>query len=147
VSAIVPDTGDITRWRATGGGHDLTDLVLSGRITGVKAECFAGAKPGSIRARVQVQLSLNRGPAAAGRDAAVAYFVAVTRGDTILDKAVYPVRTTFPPNIDAITLTGEEVDLVLPTPKGVSGPDYTVEYGFQLTPAELANNRAQPKSP
>jgi hypothetical protein len=147
VSAIVPDTGDVTHWRSgpPGSNHDVTDLVLSGRITGVVANCFAGAKPGSIRAKVKVELTLNRGPAATGRAADVAYFVAVTRGDTILDKAVYPIHTTFPPNIDQLKLVGDEVDLVLPTPKGVSGPDYTVETGFQLSPEELADNRARAK--
>jgi hypothetical protein len=147
VSAILPDTGDITRWRpgAPATTRDLTDLVLSGRLTAVKAECFAGTKPDSIRAKVQVQLALNRGPAAPGRTADVAYFVAVTRGDAILDKAVYPLHVTFPPNTDSITLVGSEVNMVIPTPKGVSGPDYTVAFGFQLTPEELAANRAQDK--
>ncbi len=143
VSEIVPEAGDITRWR--GSGHDVTDLALSGKITGVKADCFAGEKPGTIRGRVQVQLALNRGPAASGRSVSVQYFVAVTRGQNILDKAVYPIQATFPPNVDTLSFTGEEVNLVFPTPKGVSGPDYTVEYGFQLSPEELAANRAKEK--
>jgi hypothetical protein len=142
-SAILPDTGDITRWRtvSSGSSHDVTDLVLAGRVTGVIANCFAGDKPATIRAKVQVAFTLNRGPAAAGRSADVAYFMAVTRGDTILDKAVFPVHAVFPPNIDELKLVGEEVNLVIPTPKGISGPDYTVETGFQLSPQELAANR------
>jgi hypothetical protein len=140
-SAYLPDGSDITRYRR--GGHDISDLVLNARITKVDAHCAAGDKPSELRAWLQVAMKLTRGPAARGRDAELSYFIAVSRGDRILDKAVYPIHVTFPANIDGIDYTTDRVDLVMPTPKGVSGPDYTVTVGFQLTPDELSVNRTR----
>ena len=142
---ILSDAGDITRLRVggPGTGRDVTDQVLTGRITRIDGKCMAGKDPAHIRASVTVSLTLSRGPAMAGRQADVTYFVAVTRGQTILDKAEFTVHGSFPPNIDELRITGEPVDMVLPTPKGVTGPDYTITTGFQLTPQELAANRAR----
>jgi len=139
---ILSDAGDITRYRA-GGGRDVTDLVLSGRITRIDGHCSAAKDPNHIRANVVISLTLTRGPAATGRTVDVAYFVAVTRGNNILDKAVIPVHATFDSNIDVLRIASDPIEMVIPTPKGVSGPDYTVTTGFQLTPQELAANRAR----
>jgi hypothetical protein len=140
-SAYLPDGSDLTRYRR--GGHDITDLVLNARISKIDAHCAAGDKTTELRAWLQVAIKLQRGPAAKGRSADLAYFIAVSRGDQILDKAVYPVHVTFPANIDSVDITTDRVDMVIPTPKGVGGPDYTVTVGFQLTPDELGVNRTR----
>lgn len=137
-AAILGDAADLSRY--SGRGADLTDLVLDGRITGLAGHCERGDKD-RLNTAVAVSMQLQRGPAARGRAAEVAYFVSVVEGDRILDKRVFPVRAEFPPNTDTIRVTGDEVDMSLPTPANRSGAAYRVLVGFQLQPDELALNR------
>jgi hypothetical protein len=136
--AILADAGDLTRY--SGRGQDLTDLVLDGRITGVSGECKRGDN-NVLDTTIKVSLDITRGPAAHGGAAEFAYFVAVTRNGVILDKQVYPLRAEFPTNTDRLRLSSDEVQLLLPIPKGLSGAAYTVLVGFQLDQAELDLNR------
>ncbi len=139
-AAILRDANDLLRYR--GAGRDLTDSVLAGRITNIGGSCTRDG-PTVVAATVTVGLELTRGPAARGRTADVAYFVAVSRGDRVLDKQVYHIRPEFPENTDRIRLSGDSVDLRLPVREGQGAGDYQVTVGFQLTPQELAANRAR----
>lgn len=136
--AILRDANDLLRYR--GNGRDLTDSVLEGRITGISGSCKRdGSK--TVAATVSVGMELTRGPAAASGIANVAYFVAVSEGDRVLDKQVYTLRAEFPENTDRLRLTGDSVDLALPVTDKKSADAYQITVGFQLTPAELQANR------
>lgn len=137
-AAIVRDGADLARYR--GPGQDLTDLALNGRITGLQGKCTR-ADRGAVLATVTVGIELTRGPAAPGRTAELAYFVAVSQGERILDKRVFPLRAEFPPNTDRVRLTGDDVELRLPTPPGTDASSYSIQVGLQLTPDELERNR------
>ena len=137
---ILRDASDLQRFR--GGGRDLLDTVLQGRITSINGVCKPGGA-GRVAATVSVGLELMRGPAAPGRTAEVAFFVAVSRGERVLDKQVYAVRAAFPENTDRVRLSGDAVDLALPVSKDVGADAYQIAVGFQLTPEELAVNRAR----
>lgn len=137
-AAIVRDGADLTRYR--GPGQDLTDLTLNGRITGLQGKCNR-ADRGAVLATVTVGIELTRGPAAPGRTADLAYFVAVSQGERILDKRVFALRAEFPPNTDRVRLTGDDVELRLPTPPGMDASAYRIQVGLQLTPDELDRNR------
>ncbi len=88
-----------------------------------------------------VKLDLTRGPASRSASEDVAYFVSVSKGQTILDKKVYRLTASFPGNSDRARLTTDEVDLVLPVDDKTQGDAYSILVGFQLTPAELDFNR------
>ena len=90
---------------------------------------------------VSVGMDLTRGPASPSRTATVAYFIAVTDGDRVLDKRVFPLRADFPANTDRVRLSGEDVDLRLPVTDKKTAAAYQVTVGFQLTPDELEVNR------
>ena len=138
-ASILGDAADLTRYR--GAGQDVTDMVLSGRITGLSGSCKRAGNGAVVLTTVNVGLDLTRGPAAPGRAANAAYFVALTHGDTILAKQVYRLHATFPPNTDRVRLTGDEVQVQVPN-KGKEGAGaYRVIVGFELTPQELATNR------
>lgn len=137
-SAILRDAADLQRYR--GSGRDLTDRVLIGRITGLKGACKRDGA-GVVDTTVSVGLELTRGPAAPGRRADVAYFVAVTDGDRILDRQVFPLRAEFPPNTDRLSLIGDEVDLRLPVSAKKTAAAYKIWVGFVLTPIEAEANR------
>ena len=137
-ASIVRDGGDLRRYR--GPGQDLTDLVLEARITGFKGRC-GRADAGAVLATVAVGIELTRGPAARGRITEISYFVAVSQGERILDKRVFSVGAEFPSNTERVRLTGDEVELRLPTPAGTDASAYRIQVGLQLTPEELEANR------
>lgn len=137
--SIPRDFSDLHRYR--GAGRDLTDSVLEGRISGVNGSC---ARDGAriVAVTVSVALELTRGPAATGRTADVAYFVAVSEGEgRILDKQTFRLRAEFAPNADRVRLAGDEVELRLPVTPERTAAAYRVSVGFELAPAELEVNR------
>ncbi len=140
-TAILSDAADITR--TNGRGQDVTDTVMDGRITGLKGTCRDSEDRKTLDASVRVGMDVGRGPAAAGRTGQVPYFVAVSRDGRILDKRVMTLDVAFPPNVDRLHVEGEPVSLAFPLPKGVTGASYRITVGFQLTPDELAANRAR----
>lgn len=140
--SISDGTGDVRVYRPT--GHDLTDLQLTGRVEGIHGVCKPATK-GMLAARMTVNFSVVRGPASTRNSADVPYFVAVMKGGEILDKKLYSIHVDFPPNTDTVRPAGEQVDLALPLDAKTSGASYTVLAGFQLTPDELAYNRAHPE--
>lgn len=137
---ILGDAADLRRYRDD--SRDLTDLRINGRVTGIAGKCSAG-EGATLHTELSVAFSVARGPAAASRSADLTYFVAVVRQGDILDKQDLPLHVNFPANTDQVHVTGAPVTLTLPTPKGVSGAAYQVLVGFQLSPAELAENRAR----
>lgn len=143
VPSIPRDTSDLRRYR--GAGRDITDSVLDGRITGVEGSCARGDR-GFVTSTISVGLELTRGPAAPGRINDIAYFVAVSEGDRILDKHVYTLRAEFPANAERLRLSGDEVQLQLPVTASKTAAAYRVSVGFQLTPEELQVNRTRPRS-
>ena len=139
-AAIVQDGGDLRRYR--GSGQDLTDLVLEGRVTGLNGRCGRGGAD-AVLATVSVSIELTRGPAAPGRTAELAYFIAVSQGERILDKRVFQLGAEFPPNTDRVRLSGDDVELRLPAPGGANAGAYRIQVGLQLTPEEMQLNRSR----
>jgi hypothetical protein len=139
--SILRDANDLSRYR--GAGRDITDSVLDGRITGISGSCKRDG-PDAVAATVNVGIELVRGPAATSRVADIAYFVAVSDGERVLDKQVYQLRAEFPQNTDRVRLSGDSVDLRLPVTDKKTAAAYQVTVGFQLTPAELQLNRTRP---
>lgn len=138
-TVINRDAADLSRFR--GAGRDLTDLVVSGRVTGLNGACTRTSSTVTT-VSMSVALELTRGPAARGRTTEVAYFVAVSLGDQILDKRVFRFQPEFPSNSDRLRLTGDVVTLALPVSTKLTAANYKVQAGFQLTPEELAVNRS-----
>ncbi len=132
--SILSDASNLNRYR--GSGRDFLDTTLQGRVVSINGSCRQDSKD-FVAATVSVGIELTRGPAAAGRETDVPFFVAVTEGDRVLDKQVYTIRAVFPENTDRLRLSGDSVDLRLPVTETLHADAYRVTVGFQLTPAEL----------
>jgi hypothetical protein len=138
---LIPALADMTRYAGPGPAHDITDLILQARVVAVNGSCEPGGDRSVLPVKVQVTVSIQRGPAMKGRDADVPVFLAVTEGDNVRDKKVFPVHLAFPPNVDRLTLNSGDIDLALPVSADKSGAAYGIIAGFQLTPDELTANR------
>lgn len=138
---LLPQAGDLTLYRPGSSGRDLTDLALRGRVVKVAGTCQPGPTSQALDATLKVTMQLDRGPGMAGRTTPVSYFVAVARGDQILDKHIYTDNVTFPRNVDQVYLESDPVFMRIPISANLSGAAYTVWVGFQLTPQQMAANR------
>jgi hypothetical protein len=143
--AIIAEAGDFDRYRGDSPGpHDLTELELHARITGVRGSCVLPGGTNMLSVAISVIVELTRGPAMQGRSTQISYFVTELQGDTIIDKQSLVSPVVFPPNVDRMTLGSGDLNLALPVTSDKTGASYTVLVGFQLTPAEMeANIRRQ----
>jgi hypothetical protein len=146
IPKLVPALADVTRYNRPGNTHDITDLVVGGRITAINVTCRQGETRASLDTSVVIGLSVARGPAMQGRDADVPVFLAITIGQDVRDKRVFPVHVSFPPNVDRVPVTSPPIDMLVPVSDSVTGASYTVIAGFQLTPDELSTNQASPQA-
>lgn len=135
---VLGDAADLTRF--TPNGQDVTDMVLSARISSVPATCKAGPK-GHVLATLKAVITVTRGPAAQGRDALVPYFVAIQNNGQVIEEQDYAVAVTFPPNVGRVTVAGEDILLDIPATAQNPAWQYQVFVAFRLTPEELAYNR------
>ncbi len=136
---LLPDASTLSRYR--GAGRDLSDLVLTARLTDVKGACagLLGVKLEGAHAHVVMVVS--RGPAATSSEADIPYGLGVVRNGQILDEARYVQHVVFPPNVSTVQVNGQELQMKLPTAKKVSGPDYHLYFWLQLSSEQLAENR------
>jgi hypothetical protein len=133
---------DVTRYAGDGRSHDLTDMVIQARIVTVGGECHAGDDKSLLPATVHIGMTVLRGPAMNGREADLDVFLAVTEGEAVRDKRIFPVHVVFPPNVDRLTMSSPDITLSLPVSANKTGASYGIISGFQLSPEELAANRA-----
>jgi hypothetical protein len=138
---LEPELAQLTRYAGAGPAHDLTDLIVQARVTAVNGECAAGDNKAILPAKLQIAISVQRGPAMKGRETDVPVFLAVTEGETVRDKKLFDVHVVFPPNVDRLTMKSAEIDLNLPVSNEKTGAAYVIYTGFQLSPDELAANR------
>lgn len=140
--SLAPNAGQLTRF--AGAGRDASDLVLRARITAVPAKCADGDDRGHVRATLHVEAELTRGIAARGEAPRPGYFVAVTEAGRVLQKQDFVLPAKFPANGDYANVIGDDIELVLPVAKGSNAAVYHIYVGFQMSPEELAYNRAHP---
>jgi hypothetical protein len=136
-TAILGNAADLSTYRPGSSSRDLIDLVVHAGIVGVRGSCREGDRKNQLAVTLNVLVELTRGPAMPGREVDVPVFVAVTDGDKILDKYAYLMHAVFPSNVDRVTLTPGDTNIVLPVTTARSGAAYTIVTGFQLPPNQL----------
>ena len=143
--AILADGADVTRFQGAG-VRDLTAMVIDARIAGFDARCdYAGRDRRMLDVRVTPRFQAERGPAAQGRTADLGWFVALSNADDteVLDRQAFTTRVTFGANAPRASVNGQTARLQVPIGDGAAAIDYLVRISFQLTPQELAQNRAR----
>jgi hypothetical protein len=143
--AILAEGSELTRYRP-GAQRDLAQMAFDAKIIGFDARCdFAGRDRRALEVRLTPRFGAERGPAADGRAVDLPWFVAVTDADdsNVLDRVPASTRLTFPANVGRAEATGTPVTLTLPMGEERRATDYAVRVSFQLTPDDLAHNRAR----
>jgi len=137
-AGILKDAQRLTKF-LPGPGRDLTDVVFQVRLANVRTKC-AYDKSG-VKIDMLVDISAERGPADKSRKAVFAYFVAIANpaGD-ILARERFTALIPFVPNISR-AMASEELEQMIPLPRGRSAENYRIIIGLQVTREELEFNR------
>jgi len=134
---------DAGRYVEFKGGQESSSAVgFTGEIQGVSAGC-AYKSDDPIRVNMNVLFELGRGPQAEGSSKTYRYWVAVTdRNREVLAKQTFELPVNFPAGQDRVykseTIEGIVIPRATPT---VSGANFEVLVGFEVTPEMAAFNR------
>ncbi|MDV6329804.1 Tat pathway signal sequence domain protein [Asticcacaulis sp. 201] len=114
----------------------------TGEINGIESECaYKGTDP--IQVGMDISFSLGRGPQADGQTKVYKYWVAVTERDSaVLAKQEFELPVTFAPGQDRVDLNTRLQGIYIPRKDiSVSGSNFEVLVGFEVTPQMAAFNR------
>ena len=118
------------------------DVGYTGEIQNISSICaYKGDAP--IVVKASILFELGRGPKAEGRGKTYRYWVAVTdRNHAVLNKQVFDLPVNFPAGQDRVYSTQNVGEIVIPRKDGkVSGANFEVLIGFEVTPLMAAFNR------
>ncbi|MEP0069799.1 hypothetical protein [Pyruvatibacter sp.] len=139
-AGILTDAERMTEYRE-GSGRDITDVAYTWELLDAVADCsYSGS---TIDVDYALSMSVSVGPAATRSVVSAPIFVAVTRaGESVLQKTTFDAEVEFEP--------GQRTAVYTRTFKGLefevgedNGALYDIVLGFQLTPAQVNENRAR----
>ncbi len=120
----------------------ISNVGFTAEIQSVRSLCrYRDDDP--IRANLEIDFGFGRGPAAAGREHTYTYWVAVTRrNQSVIHKEFFPIEVRFDRDEER-TFVRETIDeIVIPRASStVSGNNFEIIVGFELTPEQLEFNR------
>jgi hypothetical protein len=123
-------------------GKLYSDIAFTGEITDVRLFCrYTGKVP--LEAEVEIDFAFGKGPMAAGNSADYPYFVAVTRRNgKVLAKEYFTTEAEF--GRGKVAGKTELVNRIqIPrADESISGVNFEIVVGFDLTAEQLAFNRA-----
>ncbi len=132
--AIVGDMGTLTRFK--GEGRTTDDVQYTASIMDVTTECAEGE---SVQNTVTFYVGGNTGPAFAGREVTIPYFVAVLKDNSqIVSKEIYDVTLRF--DRDGFARSREVVRQLVPTIEQARRYNYEVLLGFQMDAQDVVYN-------
>jgi len=121
--------------RTAGNSNDVSARIIDARVTGVAGTCKPRGDHGE-RVVFRIGFAATNGLASRAESQTLSYFVAITDGERIIDKGVYPVRFDFRNGADQAVATTKPIRLDFP--RAPQSAKQQVLVGFQMTPSELA---------
>jgi hypothetical protein len=117
-------------------------VAYTGEINDLNAACeYRDAQP--ITVHVRLNFALGRGPQATSSQRTYRYWVAVTqRNQAVLAKEYFDLPVTFPAGQDRVRIEETLGNITIPRANiGVSGSNFEILVGFDVTPEQAAFNR------
>lgn len=145
LSAVLSETSKMVVLR--GSGQAATDVALTAEISPPRLECDYDPSTRVDNIDMNFPLILTKGPAANGDQTQITYFIAlVNMAGEVIAKRAYQRQVNFEGKQSFIA-TESVQNLVLTLGPGTVPTDHRILIGFQLTPAQLAYNRARTALP
>ncbi|HEX8232507.1 MAG TPA: Tat pathway signal sequence domain protein [Caulobacteraceae bacterium] len=133
---------DAARYQEFAGGRESASTVgYTGEIQGVRSRCaYKEGEP--IQVSLATTFALGKGPQAQGDGKTYRYWVAVTRrNSSVLAKQWFDLPVSFGGD-ERATITDEIEQITIPRAnKDVSGANFEILVGFEVTPEMAAFNR------
>ncbi len=137
-AGILKDAQRLTQF-LPGPGRDLTDVVFQVKLTNVRTKCSYGKS--GVKIDMMVDIAAERGPADKSRKAVFAYFVAIANpAGTVLARERFTALSPVSPTVSRAQAS-EELEQIIPLPRGRSAENYRIIVGLQVTREELEFNR------
>ncbi len=130
--AVLSQASHVTR--SANGQNDLGAMIFDARVTGVAGACKTIGKHRAMLT-FRIGFAATSGPAATASQAQLTYFIALTQGDTIIDKKLYPVKFDFANGATQAVATTTPIRIELPNAPRSAAQQILV--GFQMSPAEM----------
>lgn len=139
---VLGQGADLTRYRP-GAVRDLTTLEWDARLTGISGGCNPGRNNRSIEVTLAAAFTVERGVGAEGRLVELPWFVAVVdaKDERILSRRSFVEGVGFARNETRTAVESGSISLSLPVGENRRASDYRILVSFELTPAELEQNR------
>ena len=118
------------------------NISFTGEMQGVRGLCrYVDADP--IRMNMEIDMAFGRGPAATSDRQTYRYWVAVTRrGRAPIEKVYFDVNVRFPRGEQVVNVRERIEEIVIPRANpDISGENFEILVGFELTPEQLQFNR------
>jgi hypothetical protein len=140
---VVGSLYDASRLVEVGAAERHENVGFTASIEGANGFCrYVGKNP--LTMGITVDFAFGKGPAAQGDTRSYRYFVAVTRRDSVvLAKEYFTVDARFRPGQTVIRKRETIEGITIPrATETISGTNFEVVVGFELTPEQLAFNRS-----
>ena len=140
VAVILADAGQMAVFKP-GSPQDLSGEAYRVMLTGARTDCDINKKTGETNSSLRLDFRATRAPSADGAQYSVPYFVAVTRGDQLIEKRILTVRFSFAPGASSATFDESPDDFDIHVENGHFPYEYQLMAGFQMSPAQVEYNK------
>lgn len=138
---VLYDTARVVKFNQPN-NQRYANIEFTGEMQGVHGLCrYVDADP--ITMNMEIEMAFGRGPAATSDRQTYRYWVAVTRrGRAPIEKVYFDVDVRFPRGEQVVTRRERIEQIVIPRANSeVSGENFEILVGFELTPEQLQFNR------
>jgi hypothetical protein len=138
---VLYDTARVVQFNQPG-SQRYANITFTGEMQGVRGLCrYVDADP--IRMNMEIDMAFGRGPAATSDRQTYRYWVAVTRrGRAPIEKVYFDLDVRFPRGEQVVNVRERIEEIVIPRAnQDISGENFEILVGFELTPEQLQFNR------
>ncbi len=138
---VLYDTARVVQFNQPG-SQRYANITFTGEMQGVRGLCrYVDADP--IRMNMEIEMAFGRGPAATSDRQTYRYWVAVTRrGRAPIEKVYFDLDVRFPRGEQVVNVRERIEEIVIPRANpDISGENFEILVGFELTPEQLQFNR------
>lgn len=138
---VLYDTARVVQFNQPG-SQRYANITFTGEMQGVRGLCrYVDADP--IRMNMEIEMAFGRGPAATSDRQTYRYWVAVTRrGRAPIEKVYFDLDVRFPRGEQVVNVRERIEEIVIPRAnQDISGENFEILVGFELTPEQLQFNR------
>ncbi|HEY4275697.1 MAG TPA: hypothetical protein VGM68_09450 [Rhizomicrobium sp.] len=140
VPVILADASQLAVFRQ-GATQDLSGEAYRVSLVGTNTDCQIDKKTGETDSSLTLTFRATRAPLADGAHYTVPYFVAVTRGDQLLEKRILSISFDFAPGAAVASFQVSPDDFNIKLESGHQPYEYQLMAGFQMTPAQVDYNK------